>query len=56
MAHRGFTIEEYLKPLGVSLNIQAFLEGRNRFSEGEVKVHNVRPHSCRSCNTENKTF
>ena len=56
MADLGFTIEEDLKPLGVLLNIPAFLEGRNRLSEGEVKVHSVCPHSCRSCNTENKTF
>ena len=36
MADRGFTIEEDLKPLGVSLNILAFLDGRDQLEEEEV--------------------
>ena len=48
MADRGFTIEEDLKPLGVSLNIPAFLEGRDQLSEDEVKesqsIASVRIH------------
>ena len=37
MADRGFTIEDELKPLNVSLNIPAFLKGRDQLSEKEVK-------------------
>ena len=37
MADRGFTIEEYLKPLKVDLNIPAFLAGREQLTQDEVK-------------------
>ena len=36
MADRGFTIEEYLSPLGVKLVIPSFLKGREQFTEEEV--------------------
>ena len=36
MADRGFTIEENLKELNVTLNIPAFLEGRDQLSVEEV--------------------
>ena len=36
MADKGFTIEEDLKPLGVSLNIPSFLDGRDQLEEEEV--------------------
>ena len=48
MADRGFTIEEDLKPLNVKLNIPAFLDQRQQFSEAEVKesqtIASVRIH------------
>ena len=37
MVDRGFTISEELKPLGVSLNIPPFLDGRKQFTKAEVK-------------------
>ena len=36
MTDKGFTIEEDLKPLGVSLNIPSFLDGRDQIEEEEV--------------------
>ena len=36
MADRGFTIEENLKDLGVTLNIPAFLDGRDQLERDEV--------------------
>ena len=36
MADRGFTIEDYLSPLGVRLVIPSFLKGREQFTEEEV--------------------
>ena len=36
MAYRGFTIQNLLKPLGVSLNIPAFLQGREQLTMEEV--------------------
>ena len=36
MADRGFTIEKNLKELNVTLNIPAFLEGRDHLSAEEV--------------------
>ena len=36
MADRGFTIDDLLQPLGVSLNIPAFLSGRSQLSHNEV--------------------
>ena len=36
MADRGFTVENLLKPLGVSLNIPAFLHGREQLTNEEV--------------------
>ena len=36
MADRGFTIEDYLSPLGVKLVIPSFLKGREQFTEEEV--------------------
>ena len=36
MADRGFTIQNLLKPLGVSLNIPAFLQGREQLTMEEV--------------------
>ena len=48
MADRGFTIEEDLKPLNVELNIPAFLEGQDQFTEQQVKesqtIASVRIH------------
>lgn len=48
MADRGFLISDDLKPFGVSLNIPAFLKGRDQLSEGEVKgsqtIASVRIH------------
>ena len=38
MADRGFTIEEELKPLNVSLNIPSFLHQRDQLSESEAKT------------------
>ena len=37
MADRGFTIQEELKPFKVRLDISAFLTGRNRLTETDVK-------------------
>ena len=36
MVGRGFTVENVLKPLGVSLNIPAFLHGREQLTNEEV--------------------
>ncbi|XP_057294591.1 uncharacterized protein LOC130623114 [Hydractinia symbiolongicarpus] len=36
MTDRGFTIEEYLKPLNVKLIIPAFLKGRGQFTTNEI--------------------
>ena len=36
MADRGFTVDDLLEPLGVSLNIPAFLKGRAQLSKEEV--------------------
>ena len=36
MADRGFTIQNLLKPLGASLNIPAFLQGREQLTMEEV--------------------
>ena len=36
MTDRGFTVENLLKPLGVSLNIPAFLHGREQLTNEEV--------------------
>ena len=36
MVGRGFTVENVLKPLGVSLNISAFLHGREQLTNEEV--------------------
>ena len=36
MADRGFTIEDYLTPMGVKLVIPAFLHGREQFTEVEI--------------------
>ena len=36
MADRGFIVENLLKPLGVSLNIPAFLNGREQLTNEEV--------------------
>ena len=48
MADRGFTVEEYLRPLGVSLIIPSFLKGRPQFGEEEVvrsqQIANERIH------------
>ena len=37
MTDRGFDIQELLNPIKVTLNIQAFLAGRNQFTLAEVK-------------------
>ena len=48
MADRGFTIEEYLSPLGVKLVIPSFLKGWEQFTEEEVikrqQIANKRIH------------
>ena len=48
MADRGFTVAEYLQPLGVSLVIPSFLKGRSQFGEEEVvrsqQIANERIH------------
>ena len=48
IADRGFTIEEELANINVSLNIPSFLEGRNQFTLAEVKesqtIASVRIH------------
>lgn len=48
MADRGFTIEDDLEPLGVHLNIPAFLRGRSQLTVAEVKesqtIASVRIH------------
>ena len=36
MADRGFTITELLKPLGVALNIPAFLKGQDQLSHEDI--------------------
>lgn len=36
MADRGFTISELLKPMGVTLNIPAFLKGRDQLGHEEI--------------------
>ena len=36
MAERGFTVQNLLKPLGVSLDILAFLQGREQLTIEEV--------------------
>ena len=36
MADRGFTVEEYLTPLGVKHTIPLFLKGRSKFNEQEI--------------------
>ena len=36
MVGRGFTVENVLKPLGVSWNISAFLHGREQLTNEEV--------------------
>ena len=36
MADRGFTIEDYLSPLGVKLVIPSFLKGQEIFTEEEA--------------------
>lgn len=36
MANKGFTVENLLKPLGVSLNIPAFLHEREQVTNEEV--------------------
>ena len=36
MADRGFTIEDYLSPLGVKLVIPSFLKGQENFTEEEA--------------------
>ena len=42
MADRGFTIEEYLSPLGVQLVIPSFLKGREQFTEeGVIKSQQI---------------
>ena len=38
MADRGFTIHDELARVGVSLNIPAFLGGRDYLTKGEVKA------------------
>ena len=56
MADRGFTIEENLKPLNVKLNIPAFLDQREQFSEEEIKESQTiaSEKSCRTCNSKSK--
>lgn len=48
MADRGFTIQEYLTPLGVDLVIPSFLKGREQLTEAEVvksqQIANERIH------------
>ena len=48
MADRGFTIEENLKDLGVTLNMPAFLDGRDQLETDEViecqSIASVRIH------------
>ena len=36
MTDRGFTTEDKLRPLGVSLNLPAFMDGRDQLDEDEV--------------------
>ena len=36
MTDQGFTIEDYLSPLGVKLVISSFLKGREQFTEEEA--------------------
>ena len=38
MADRGFTIKDQLTPLGVSLNIPSFLDGRKQLDASEVQT------------------
>ena len=48
MADRGFLIEDYLKPLGVGLEISNFLKGRDQFTITETvksqQIANERIH------------
>ena len=48
MADRGFTVEEYLTPLGVKHIIPSFLKGRSQFNEQEIvksqQIANERIH------------
>ena len=48
MADRGFTVGEYLTPLGVKLIIPSFSKGRSQFNEQEIvkskQVANERIH------------
>ena len=48
MADRGFTVEEYLTPLGVKLIISSFLKGRSQFNVQEIdksqQIANERIH------------
>ena len=48
MADRGFLIEDYLKPLGVGLEIPDFLKGRDQFTIKETvksqQIANERIH------------
>ena len=41
MADRGFTVVEYLAPLGVKLIIPSFLKGRSQFNKQEVKSQQI---------------
>ena len=58
MADRGFTIEDNLKPLNVSLNIPALLGNKGHLSEQEVKesqtIASVRVHVERAIQHVNK--
>ena len=48
MTDRGFTVKEYLTPLGVKLIIPSFSKGRSQFNEQEIvkskQVANERIH------------
>ena len=48
MADRGFTIQDLLNPLGVKLNIPAFLDGKEQLYREDVvlsqKIASVRIH------------
>ena len=58
MADRGFSIEDYLKPLGVSLEIPSFLKGRDQCTIKETvksqqiateRIHVERMMQCLKC-------